>query len=1058
MTLLIIDDVTDSGLSISTTIEEQIGLQARPQQRFGRYIGHRADRNTHGELNRMRTRLHRWLRKLSIAAVLLSAAITCASEHHGQIVFNGVPVPGAVITLTRGTKRVTAVTDTHGNYSFPDLTDGAWKLHIEMLGFAPQDHDITVAADGPGIRWELKMLPLDQILAQTRVIKPTPIAATNEVSPLVDAPKSNASKSALPEAPKPPSEEPQEANDGFLVNGSVNNAASSQFSLAPAFGNTRSSTRGLYNGGFGLRFGNSALDARPYSLSGTEAPKSAYNQITLIASVGGPIRIPHLMPHGPNFTIIYQRARDLNAAVQSGLVPTLAKRNGIPAIGDITSINPQAAALLALYPLPNLTGSTSYNYQIPLLNSSHLDIMQTRLNKSFGQRDQVYGNFAFQSDRSGNTNLFGFTDDTRALGLDTSISWKHRLQRSLFLTTTYSYSRLRTDIAPYFANRTNVSGNAGISGNNQDPEYWGPPTLVFSSGIASLTDGISAFNRNQTNAISSVLGWYHGHHGITVGGDFRRLEFNYLTQQNPRGTFTFTGAATSKGDFADFLTGTPDTSSIAYGNADKYFRQSTYDLYATDDWRVHPDLTLNVGARWEYGAPITELKNRLVNLDITPGFTEVASVLASDPIGNLTGQHYPTSLVWPDKSMVEPRIAASWRPIAASSLVIRAGYGIYADTSIYQATTMQMAQQAPLSRSLSVQNSANCPLSLANGFTPCSTTTAYTFGLDPNFRVGYAQTWQVAIQHDFPFALQLNLAYLGIKGSNGAQEFLPNTYPIGGTSPCPLCPVGFDYRTSGGTSTRNQGSVQLRRRLRSGFTASVLYTFSKSLDDDSTLGGQGGMTAGATASTAAPVLIAQNWLNPDAERSLSSFDQRHLMNANFQYTSGMGLGGGTLLSGWRGRVFKEWTILGTLTASSGLPETPIYLAAVPGTGFTGILRPDRASSPTQSVSAGRYLNANAFTAPQSGRWGDAGRYSITGPGHFTLNTSLQRTFRLDRRWNLDVRADATNILNHAVFTSYNTTLNPASAGSSLAAGSPLFGLPATTNAMRSVQITARLRF
>ena len=84
-------------------------------------------------------------------------------------------------------------------------------------------------------------------------------------------------------------------------------------------------------------------------------------------------------------------------------------------------------------------------------------------------------------------------------------------------------------------------------------------------------------------------------------------------------------------DFADFLLGIPDTSSIAFGNADKYFRESVYDAFLNDDWRISPELTLNAGVRWEYGAPITELYGRLVNLDIAPGFAAVAPVVASDP-------------------------------------------------------------------------------------------------------------------------------------------------------------------------------------------------------------------------------------------------------------------------------------------------------------------------------------------------------------------------------------------------------------------------------------------
>ena len=107
-----------------------------------------------------------------------------------------------------------------------------------------------------------------------------------------------------------------------------------------------------------------------------------------------------------------------------------------------------------------------------------------------------------------------------------------------------------------------------------------------------------------------------------------------------------------------------------------------------------------------------------------------------------------------------------------------------------------------------------------------------TFAIDPNFRVGYAQNWQASVQRDLPGSLQLTATYLGIKGTRGMQEFLPNTYPVGAANPCPVVLLGFAYLTSNGNSTREAGQVQLRRRLHNGLTATLQYTFSKSIDDD----------------------------------------------------------------------------------------------------------------------------------------------------------------------------------------------------------------------------------
>ncbi len=1029
-------------------------------------------------------RITQSLRLLSVLALVTFCAAASASEYHGQVIFAGLPVPGATVTATQGNNKVSVITDQQGIYFFPNLQDGAWTIDIEMQCFSPIKQTVTIASNTPAVQFELKLLSLDQIMAQAKLVKVEPRPVLTAAAPAATPGKPNAPKpadTAAPEAPKPSDETSEKANDGFLVNGSVNNAATSQFSLAPAFGNQRKNGKGLYNGGLALILDNSALDARPYSLSGLDSPRSSYNRITGVFTLGGPLNIKRLMPKGPNFFVAYQWTRDRDATTLSGLVPTVPERSGdlsgilnalgqpvqifnpttgLPYSGNIP-ISPQAQALLALYPLPNVAGNARYNYQVPVLSSIHQDSLQSRLDKTIGRRNQLYGGFAFQNTRTSGANLFGFNDKSAALGMNTNINWVHRFSHGFILNTGYRFSRIRTQETPYFANRQNISGAAGIiaysdatpTGNDQSPTEWGPPSLAFSSGIAGLSDVNSSFNRNRTDAFSASTTWNHGRHFVTFGGDFRRQQFNYLAQQNPRGSFAFTGAATqgsvtgTGSDFADFLIGKPDTTSIAFGNADKYLRQSVYDVFITDDWRIRPDLTLNVGARWEYGAPITELHNRLVNLDVAPGFTKATQVRADSPTGTTTGSQYPNSLIRPDKTGIEPRLGLSWRPIPGSTVVVRAGYGIYRDTSIYQSVALSLAQQSPFSKSLSVANSASCPLSLI-AFPDCAGILPNTFAVDPDFRAGYAQNWQLSVQRDLPFALQLTATYLGIKGTHGVQEYLPNSYALGATNPCPACPSGFIYRSSNGNSNRQAGQLQLRRRLRSGFTSTLQYVYSKSIDDDSSLGGQGPVVPGATQTTSASSsVIAQNWRDLKAERGLSSFDQRHLLTAQLQYTSGMGIGGSTLLTGWRGKLLKEWTAVAQINAGTGLPETPIYFATLPGTGVSGILRPNFTGAPLYDPPAGLFLNPAAFVAPSPGQFGNARKNSITGPGQFGLNASLARTFRLKDRYNLDLRVDSTNLLNHVVFTTWNTTIN-----------SSQFGLPIAANAMRSLQTTLRLRF
>lgn len=1036
-------------------------------------------------------------RQIAILVCLVCTATAFASEYHGWISYGGVPVPGVTITASSNGNEFVTVTDQDGAYAFQDLADDVWTIEIEMTGFEKIRQDVAVSSNTPPGRWQLKMLSLDQIRAEKNPVLTADAYLSQPAQSKVTQPADQPAQ--LPNNAPLQDDTLQRAADGLLISGSTNNAATSRFALPGSIGNNRTGPKGMYTGGVGITFDNSALDARPYSLTGLNTPKASYNLVTSMATLGGPVMIPKLLRNGPTFFVAYQWTRDSNATTQSALVPSALERagnfshtlndagqlvqiydpaTGLPFPGNIVPISPQAQSLLRFYPSPNVSGSSSYNYQIPILSTMHQDALQSRLNQKFGKKNQLYGTFNYLSNRAATPNIFNFLDSTNISGIKTSINWTYRFRPRLLMTTGFEFSRLSTRVRPYFENRENVSGDAGITGNNQNPSNWGPPALNFSSGIVTLSDGLSSFNRNRTDRVSYSILWNRVHHNITVGGDFRRQEFNYLSQQNPRGIFSFTGAATQAvvngslvggSDFADFLIGIPATSQIAFGNADKYFRESVYDAYFADDWRVTSSFTLNLGMRWEYGAPITELFGRLVNLDVAPGFDAVAPVVASDPTGLLTGRQYPTSLIRPDKNGFEPRIGLAWRPFSGSSMVIRAGYGIYSDTSIYQTIANQMSQQAPLSKSLSTENSAMCPLTLANGFNACSGSARTFFGVDPNLRVGYAQNWQASVQRDLPGSLQLTVTYLGIKGTRGEQEFLPNTYPIGAANPCPQCPVGFAYLSSNGNSTRNAGSIQLRRRLRSGFTATLQYTFSKSIDNDSALGGPGATSspvsassggspdssAGSTtsvptfitATTQAPLTIAQNWRDLSAERGPSVFDQRHLLGFQLQYTTGMGMGGGTLMSGWRGTLIKEWTIFGQIAGATGLPQTPIYFAAVPGTGFTGTIRPDYTGASIHAAAPGYFLNSAAYTAPLPGKWGNAGRNSITGPNQFLLNASLGRTFRLDRRFSVDLRIDSTNFLNHVNYTAWNTTVN-----------NKQFGLPAASNPMRSMQTTLRLRF
>jgi len=1003
-----------------------------------------------------------------------AASAVAATDHFGRVTFGGLPVPGATVTATQDDQRLTTVTDQEGTFHLAVPSEGLWAVRVEMIGFAAATQEITIADGAPASAFELKMLPLAEMTAGLPQTPPVPSVsqvlldpaspagsqrprpangptATSAPAPAAAPPAGfqraqvNSSGGGAPivNDPTPAGDADRGGADGFLINGSVNNGAASPFAQLAAFGNNRRNARSLYNGGVGILFGNSALDARPFSFAGQETPKPSYRDAQIVASFAGPLRIPGLLRTGPNMFLGYQRTLDHNASTQSALMPTLLQRagdfsrtrtqlvnpfTGLPFPGNVIPpalLSTEAESLLNYYPLPNLDAGGRFNYQAPVLATKHQDAGQARLSQSLtGGRNQVFGNLALQRTTTDTGSVFGFTDSSVASGIDTTVNWSHRFSQLLSLRLRYQFTRLTNSATPYFANRTNVSGEAGIAGNDQTPINWGPPRLLFSSGVAGLGNAQAASNSASTHGAGVEVLSTRGRHNITVGGDLRRQHWGILSQQDARGTFGFSGDGTGL-DLADFMLGLPHSSSIAFGNADKDFLAPAYDAYVTDDWRVSATLTVNAGVRWEYEAPIDERLGRLANLEIAPGFAAIRPV-----VGN--------GLIHGDAQGLQPRLGLALRPVAGSSLVIRAGYGIYRNTAVYEPIALLMAQQPPLSKALSLESDADNRLTLADGFPAPAGTPLNTFAVDPNFRVGYAHNWQVLAQRDLPASLTMTATYLGTHGSHLMQEFLPNTMPVGApeVASAQAGPAGYVYLTSNGHSDRHTGQLQLRRRLRNGLTAMVQYALSKAMDD-------AGAFTGVSMSGSA---IAQDWQHLDAEWGASNFDQRHLMTAQLQYTSGSGVSGGGLMDSAAAKFLRGWTITAQMTAGSGLPLTPVYQTSVPGTGVTGSIRASvTAFSPDPPE--GYYLNPVAYAAPAAGQWGNAGRNSIPGPRQFSLDAGIGRTFLWGDRLNLDWRMNASNVLNRVTYAAVNTFV-----------GSPQFGLPTVANPMRKVQTSIRLRF
>lgn len=821
-----------------------------------------------------------------------------------------------------------------------------------------------------------------------------------------------------------------------------------------AFGNNRRNPRNQYNGMGMFSLNDSIWDARSFSVTGARVDKPDYSNARGGVMIVGPLRIPKLVSADKEilFTFNLHFSRDRTGTVSDPVtMPTPLERagdfsrtrvggvpvaifdpaTGAPFPGNVipaSRISPQAPSLLSFFPEPNLPFEIR-NYQTSWTGSSNSYNIGSRLsNIRIGSKDRLNGNFAYQGSNHTTPNLLAFTDTGSGRGINTGLMWSRNITAALINNVQFSFSRMRQQMLPFFSYSRNVAAELGIAGVSQQPANWGPPELRFTN-YPSLTDANFSLNRNQTVSVGESLLIVHGQHNVRVGGNLRRMQINQLADSNGRGTWTFNGLMTaapglpSTGyDLADFLLGMPTTASIRHGNPDKYFRSSGYEVYVNDDWRIHPAFSLNFGLRWDYTTPISEKYGRLVNLAIGPSFTTAAPVIAAR--------------IHPDHNNFSPRLGFAWRPQANRSTVVRGGYGVYYNTSVYNVIASNMAQQPPFAQVVNASTSAADPLTFSRGFLlPANPLASSTYAIDPYYRIGYAQTWTVSVQHDLPFSMFGSAGYLGTKGTRLDQQFLPNTAPPG--EPPLALPRGFIYEMSNGNSIYHAAQFQLNRRFRSGLGANLSYQFSKSIDNAGTGGrGQGGTP------------VAQNWLDYSAERGLSSFDSRHNLSLAAQYSTAMGRPGGTLVSGWKGALLKDWTVSSMLTLRSGNPFTAGVggsQSQVRGTAVGNTVRADATGLPIDAP--GMLFNTAAFSLPPPGEWGTAGRNTIPGPTVLFLSGGIGRVFRLGERRSVNVQLQSQNVLNRVVITNWGTIV-----------GANNFGLATAAAPMRTLTLNLRFRF
>jgi outer membrane receptor protein involved in Fe transport len=790
-------------------------------------------------------------------------------------------------------------------------------------------------------------------------------------------------------------------------------------------------------------------------------------------SIGGPIRRDKLFwfagyegtrqNSGNDYSITVPSAAQRQGDF-SGLATVIDPLNGQPFPNNVipaSRINQVATFFEPFLPLPS--SGTQYIYS----PSSTLQADQTsgRVDYYINDTNRLFGSYTFNQhtlfDPDSGPKNGGLIREGRAQRA--SINWNKTISATMMNTLSLGWTRFKNVLTPSLLG-TNYTVESGLQGFNEtSARFPGFPSI--SIGAYQGIDGFDwdpLINPTDNRQISDEFSIIHGGHQIRVGTDLRRFMWSSQSATVGRGDISYSGDYTGDG-WADFLLGYPISAFRQYPQSN--YNQLTYNyaFYGQDDWRVTPNLTLNLGVRYEYDTWPVDSRNQLTIFDPAVGKFVVAQKsgqppdLAAQPLAalawNLFGNLMTTAdavglpnrtLRFPDKNNWAPRLGLAYRPTFLKNTVFRMGYGIYYDLMNGNNYSNITATSIPWIISQGVNNTLPTPtLNNQNLFAPFNAPGAASPSIqpiiyNPRSRVPYVQEWNVAIQRQLGRSTSLDVAYVGNKGTKLEtnipfnRPLLPGPGDVDSRRPFPNLSEGFEVADIA-NSIYHSLQVKLERQYSSGLSLIASYTLAKSIDDSSSDYGIG----------------YEDEYDLRLERAVSNFDVRNRLSVGYIYDLPLGKGKSlTPTNPILQRVVSGWEVSGIVTLQSGMPFTINSGRDVANTG-SGSQRPDRiASGELSNPTINEWFDTSAFVLNAPYTWGNSGRNILYTDGLKTWDASLLRNFAIREGMRLQLRGEFFNVLNHPDFGTPVTNLSSSNFGM-------VFG---TSNAPRIGQVALKFIF
>lgn len=797
---------------------------------------------------------------------------------------------------------------------------------------------------------------------------------------------------------------------------------------------SRSGTRQL-RGSLYHYLRNDDLDARNFfDPAGLPSPPYRRNQFG--SALGGPL------PGGKTFFFAgFEGTRIRDAATRTAAVPSQSARDGdlsetgAPVIDPFSGMpfpesrvplarqSASGRALAAYWPDPNRADPVQ-NYVSTPLGDGLTNQLAGRLDHDFQSRSAAFVRYNLSHGRVfdpfSDTDVPGFGSFTLDRGQQLAAAYTHPFTPFVLLEARAGFNRLQREVRHQNAGR-DIAGELGIPGLSREPRLIGFPSVNV-AGFASLSDdtALPILRRSATAHAAASLIRAGPRHSLKLGGEHRRVGIDGFQGLFGRGQFNFLGAL-SQHPVSDLLLGLPTFSIQTVVDNDFRQRAAFWNGFLQDDWQAAPGLTVSLGLRYEYNAPAFDADDRFMQFDL--GMARLVEPGAT-PLGRAGYA--------PDRNNFGPRAGIAWAP--GDAQVFRAAYGIYYEASVLEANSGLYFNPPYFSLRIFLPSPASLP-TLANpfpgeGFAPPASVNA----LQPDFRVGYAQHWNVGWERALPGGLVARLAYLGSKGSKLLRRRDLNQPPPGPGDPNARRPTpGFANIVlfeSAASSIYHSGSFSVERRFQGGLGFRTAYTWAKAIDDVSAFLGSAGDQA-----------FPQNSHDFRAERGLSNFDQRHRLVASAQFE--------TPFRHWLARGWRAYAIA---TAAGGRPLTPQLSQDNSNTGNSGgIFGADRplllADPSLADPSPERFFDRAAFAAAPPLSFGNAGRNILTGPTTASVDLALVRSFRLAENATAEIRVEVFNLANHTNFDLPERTTDL-----------PTFGRILSSGQARQLQLGLRFTF